>query len=178
MLAYEMNGEEMPLWNGFPLRVVVPGTYAPTWVKQACEIEIRSTPHPLEWSGRPITSGKLKTYSLITTPPDGTQVPIGSPLALMGVAWDSGQGIAKVEISQDDGANWEEAQMERSYGKYVWRVWHYTLPTAAKGEFRLLSRATSNDGVTQPMDVSPEILKAGARKNNAVRTFAAVLTGV
>jgi DMSO/TMAO reductase YedYZ molybdopterin-dependent catalytic subunit len=178
LLAYEMNGEDAPLWNGFPLRLVVPGTYAPPWVKQVREIEIRSTPHPLEWSGRPITAGRLKTYSLITTPPDGTQVPIGAPVSLTGVAWDAGQGIAKVEISQDDGATWDEAQMDRSYGKYVWRVWHYTLRTPPQGEFRVLSRATSADGETQPMDVSEEILKAGARKNNAVRTLAAVLTGV
>lgn len=178
LLAYEMNGEDLPLWNGFPLRLVVPGTYAPPWVKQLREIEIRSTPQPLEWSGRPITPGKLKTYSLITTPPDGTQVPVGSPVMLSGVAWDAGQGIAKVELSQDDGSTWEEAQMERSYGKYVWRVWHYTLRTPARGEFRVLSRATSADGETQPMDVSADILKAGARKNNAARTFAAVLVGV
>ncbi len=178
LLAYEMNGADLPLWNGYPLRLVVPGAYAPVWVKQVREVEIRSTPHPLEWSGRPITPGELKTYSLITTPPDGTLVPIASPVTLTGVAWDSGKGIAKVEISRDDGSTWEEAQIERSYGKYVWRIWHYILRTPPKGEFRILSRATSVDGETQPMDVSAEIVKAGARKNNAVRTYAAVLIGV
>ncbi len=178
LLAYEMNGEDLPLWNGYPLRLVVPGTYAPPWVKQLREIEIRSTPQPLEWSGRPITAGALKTYSLIATPPDGTHAPVGEPIELTGVAWDSGKGIAKVEISLDDGATWEEAQMEQSYGKYVWRVWHHTVRASQTGEFRILSRATSVDGETQPMDPSEEVIKAGARKNNAVRTFAAVLIGV
>jgi DMSO/TMAO reductase YedYZ molybdopterin-dependent catalytic subunit len=178
LLAYEMNGEDLPLWNGYPLRLVVPGTYAPPWVKQLREIEIRSTPQPLEWSGRPITAGTLKTYSLIATPPDGSRVPVGKSIELTGIAWDSGKGIAKVEISLDDGATWEEARIEQSYGKYVWRVWHHSVQTAQKGEFRILSRATSADGETQPMDPSEEIIKGGARKNNAVRTFAAVLTGV
>jgi len=178
LLAYEMNGGEIPLFNGAPVRLVVPGSYAPLWVKQLVEIEVRSTPQPMEWSGRPMSAAKIKTYSLITAPADGTQVPMNAPLTLTGLAWDGGQGIAKVEVSLDDGKTWEGADVEKSYGTYVWRVWHHTVQPPQAGEFRILSRATSVDGATQPMDPDPAVLKNGGRQNNAIRTFAAVLTGM
>lgn len=178
LLAYEMNKGEMPLFNGAPLRLVVPGSYAPLWVKQLVEIEVRSTPQPMEWSGRAMSAAKIKTYSLIIAPADGTHVPMNAPLTLTGLAWDGGQGIAKVEVSLDDGRTWEEAELEQSYGTYVWRVWHHTVQPPQSGEFRILSRATSSDGATQPMDPDPAILKNGGRQNNAIRTFAAILTGV
>lgn len=177
MLAFGMNGEDLNFWNGYPLRLVVPGTYAPSWVKQLVEIEIRTTEDPGEWSGRPIGKGLLKTYSLITEPIDGTQVPAGSIADLRGVAWDHGQGIEKVEISADEGKTWEEATLEPSVGRYVWRVFTHSVTIAKPGQTRILSRATSADGTTQPMDVAPEIIQNGGRQNNAIDTFAAILIG-
>ena len=171
MLAYAMNGQDLPIWNGYPLRVVVPGTFAARWIKQVVTIEIRSTPDPADWAEGPPGEGKLPTYSLITDPPDGTQAPLGHEIALRGVAWDAGQGIARVETSVDGGANWQEATLEPSYGKFVWRVWHQTVQVSQRGQFSVLSRATSVDGATQALDVD-------GQHWNASRPLAGILLGV
>lgn len=175
LLAWEMNGRPLPLWNGYPLRVVVPGSYAPAWVKQVVEIQVRSTPQPLAWSGDRIDTGTLKVYSLIVAPADGTRVPAGQPVTLTGLAWDSGHGITKVEVSIDGGRNWSAGALERSYGKYVWRVWRATVPTSRPGRLEILSRATSVTGESQPLEVPRAVLENGGKKNNAMRTFAALL---
>lgn len=171
MLAYQMNGEDLTLWNGYPLRLVMPGTYAPSWVKQIQEIDIRSTWDPADWSEGPAGEDRLITYSLITDPPDGTRVPAGQTVALRGVAWDAGQGITKVETSVDGGTSWQAAQIEQSYGTFVWRVWHQTVRLTGQGQFPILSRATSADGATQALDVE-------GKNWNASRPFAAILLGV
>ena len=171
MLAYAMNGQDLPIWNGYPLRVAVPGTFAARWMKQVVTIEIRSTPDPADWSEGPPGEGKLPTYSLISDPPDGTRAPVGHEVALRGVAWDAGQGITRVETSVDGGASWQEATLEPSYGKYVWRVWHQTVHVSQRGQFPVRSRATSVDGATQALDVD-------GQHWNASRPLAGILIGV
>jgi sulfite dehydrogenase (cytochrome) subunit A len=170
MLAYAMNGQDIPIWNGYPLRVVVPGTFAPRWMKQVVSIEVRSAPDPDDWSEGAPGEGTLPTYSLITDPPDGTRAAVGQAVALRGVAWDAGQGIASVETSVDGGASWQVAALEPSYGKYVWRVWHQTVRIGRAGQFPILSRATSVDGATQALDVD-------GQHWNAARPLAAILIG-
>ncbi len=175
LLAYELNGEPLPLWNGFPLRVVVPGAYAPGWVKQVVEIDIRRTPHPDDWRGNAPGTPLLKPMSLIVKPTDGTRVRAGDTIPVRGVTWDHGPGIAKVEVSVDDGRSWTRARMQPSVGRHVWRVFDAEVPAGAAGTLRVLSRATAKDGSQQPMDITAKVLADGARKNNAVRTFAAVV---
>jgi hypothetical protein len=87
------------------------------------------------------------------------------------VAWDHGQGIARVETSVDGGASWQAASLEPSYGKYVWRVWHQTVRVSQSGQFPVLSRATSIDGATQVLDVDDQHW-------NASRPLALILLGV
>ena len=171
LLAYRMNGEELTLWNGFPLRLVVPGTFAPRWVKQVTEIQLRATPDPRDYSEGPPGEDLLDTYSLTTDPPDGTRVAVGQSVALRGIAWDAGQGIVTVETSVDGGKSWRSATMEPSYGQYVWRVWHQTVTVTSAGVFPVLTRATSADGQTQALDVE-------GKNWNASRPFAALLVGV
>ncbi len=175
LLAYELNGEPLPVWNGFPLRVVVPGSYAPGWVKQVVEVDVRRTPHPRDWRGKEPSMPPLKAMSLITDPPDGTHVAAGTEVELRGVAWDGGKGVRKVEISVDDGQSWTEARLERPHGRYVWRVFHAKVPAGAPGRLWVLSRTTANGGETQPMDIPKDVIEDQVRQNNAVRTFAAML---
>jgi hypothetical protein len=153
---------------------VVPGTWAPTWTKQLHEIQIRSTPHPMEWSGRPITANKLGLMSLIVTPTDGTKIPQGRPVEITGVAYDSGAGIKAVDISQDDGKTWQPTVLDRSYGKYVWRVWRATVSFGQTGTQRVISRATSTKGAVQPLDPMPDAYAQSARKDTGARIFAGV----
>ncbi|HEX5770256.1 MAG TPA: molybdopterin-dependent oxidoreductase [Nocardioidaceae bacterium] len=174
LIATKMNGEDIPFWNGYPVRLVFPGTWAPTWTKQLVEIDIRSTANDMEWSGREITPNELKPFSLIVTPTDGTQIPVNRRVELTGVAYDYGAGITKVEISQDEGATWEPAKLEKSYGKYTWRVWRAEVGFDSTGENRVLSRATNADGEVQPLDPAPDVMETGARKETASKIFAGV----
>lgn len=174
ILATRMNGQELNFWNGFPVRLVVPGSYAPPWVKQLVRIEARSTPHPMEWSGRDITLNKLKVFSMITTPTDGTRIPLGATVELVGEAHDDGTGITAVETSMDDGATWRPAQLEEPVAKYAWRVFRTRVTFPTPGEQRVLTRATNAMGQVQELDVSADVVKNGARKETASRLFAAV----
>ncbi len=174
LVAYQMNGEDIPFWNGYPVRLVFPGTWAPTWTKQLVEIDIRTTPNEMEWSGREITPNELLPFSLIVTPTDGTQIPVGREVELTGIAYDKGTGITKVEISQDEGRTWEPAELEKAYGKYTWRVWHATVGFDQTGEQRVLCRATNADGEVQPTEPASDVMDTGARKETAARIFAGV----
>lgn len=178
ILAWRQNGVALNFWNGYPLRVVVPGTSAPRWVKQIVEIEVSSEPNPHEWSGRDIGPGKLKTCSLITNPPDGTKVNAGETVALKGVAWDAGQGIEKVEVTADGGQTWQEADLEEQVDKYAWRVFNAEVTVESTGVNAFAARATSTDGSTQPWEPEQEVLDNGARNNNASETFSLYLMGV
>lgn len=175
VLAFELNGRPIPLFNGHPLRLVVPGTYAPGWVKQIVEVDVRRTPHPGDWRGNEPGVPKLKTMSLICDPPDGTRVRVGDSVDLRGVAWDAGQGVEQVQLSVDDGRTWHDARLGRSHGRYVWRVFRGHVTAERPGALRVLSRARSVDGETQPMDIPAAVMREQVRQNNAVRTFAAML---
>lgn len=174
LIATKMNGEDIPFWNGYPVRLVFPGTWAPTWTKQLVEIQVSTAPHPMEWSGREITPNGLTPFSLIVTPTDGTRVPRGRKVELTGIAFDDGTGITKVEISQDDGQTWEPVKLERSYGKYTWRVWRTAVGFDSTGTQRVISRATNANGDVQPLDPTPEAMENSARKETASRIFAGV----
>jgi sulfite dehydrogenase len=169
MVAYEMNGEELPMLNGFPLRLVVPGWYATYWVKALNEITVLSekfhgfwmdkayripaTPDANEVPGHLATDtvpiNRLSLRSLFVRPEPDEQVPRGQPFELQGLAMDSGNGINRVEISTDAGATWQEAKLDRDLGKYSWRRWRFVWKPAAAGTFQLKVRAFNHAGQTQ-----------------------------
>ena len=173
LLAYRMNDGDIPLWNGAPLRLVNPGEYSPEWVKQVVRIEIRTSPIKNLWAG-PKVGGfdPIRITSFACTPADGTQLQAGQETELTGVAYDSGIGIAKVEVSLDEGATWETAKMEDAHGKYVWRVWHHRVTPKSKGAKRILTRATGVRGETQPAAVSGADVKSNGRRINAIAAYA------
>jgi len=168
MLAYQMNGKDLPFLNGFPLRLVVPGWYGTYWVKHLNEITVLD--HDLDsfWmktayripdtdnaSIEPGTAPKstvpinrFNIRSFITSVADGAKVKTGETV-LKGIAFDGGTGIKDVAVSTDDGKTWAPAKLGTDLGKYSFREW--TLPvTLAAGAHVLKVRATSNGGKTQP----------------------------
>ena len=128
LVAYEMNGEPLPHWNGFPARIIVPGWTATYWMKQV--ISIRALPQPLAsfWmnTGYRIPKGKFPVVdrfvsqesetttpiteilvnSLITNLSEGQRVRVGSQIVVKGLTWDGGAGIRRVEVSRDEGRSW------------------------------------------------------------------------
>ena len=169
LLAYAMNGEDLPFLNGYPVRLVVPGWYGTYWVKHLSEITVlegvlndfwMSTAYripdnacacvpPGSAPARTVPISRFDVRSFVTSVRDGARVPAGAPLALRGIAFDGGYGIREVAVSVDGGKIWTSAALARDYGKYSFREWS-TRVTLAPGEHRIMVRAVNSIGQTQP----------------------------
>ena len=170
MLAYSMNGQDLPFLNGFPLRLVVPGYYGTYWVKHLSEITVIDSVFDGFWMkgayripdndcnctepGTPpkstIPIGRFTVRSFITSVSNDAKVAAGQPVTLKGIAFDGGTGIKEVAVSTDDGQTWTPAKLGQDLGKYSFREWQLPV-TLAAGKHELKVRATSNGGQTQPM---------------------------
>jgi DMSO/TMAO reductase YedYZ molybdopterin-dependent catalytic subunit len=169
MIAYAMNGKPLPLLNGFPLRMVVPGWFATYWVKMLNDIEvldeadqnfwmktaylIPDTPNADMKPGQaglkmiPIT--KMTPRSFITNLKPGATVKAGGPIRVRGLAFGGDCGVAKVDFSDDGGNNWRAARLTGRQDKYGFLLWESEV-AAAKGEHVLMARCTNSNGVVQP----------------------------
>ena len=172
MLAYSMNGQDLPYLNGFPLRLVVPGYYGTYWVKHLNEVNVvddvfdgfwmktayrvpDNDCHCVEPGTAPKASipiNRFNVRSFFTNVADGGKVKAGST-ALKGIAFDGGSGIKDIAVSTDGGKSWETAKLGKDLGRFSFREWSLTVKMAA-GAHELKVRATSNDGKTQPMEAS------------------------
>src|SRR5947209_1710722 len=170
MLAYGMNGDDLPLLNGFPLRLVVPGYYGTYWVKHLNEItvidsvfdgfwmktayRIPDTPcgcvEPGTAPKATIPIGRFTVRSFITSLADGARLKPGST-TLKGIAFDGGKGIKEVAVTIDGGKTWTAAKLGRDLGRYSFREWKLPIKLAA-GSHELRVRATNNAGDTQPTE--------------------------
>lgn len=169
MIAYEMNGAPLPMLNGFPCRLIVPGWYGTYWVKSLHEVTVHDKPFDGFWMTKAykVTQGAnynesptdlskdmapitvMTTRSLIVAPEPGDTVPAGQAVTIEGVAFDGGKGIAKVEVSADGGKTWSPATLGPDLGRFSFRRFRYQWTPSAKGSQSLLSRATNNAGQTQ-----------------------------
>jgi sulfite dehydrogenase len=170
MIAYSMNGQDLPFLNGYPVRLVVPGYYGTYWMKHLSEINVIDTVYDGYWMktayripdndcnctepGTPpkstIPIGRFTVRSFITSVLDGATVKAGQQTVLRGIAFDGGTGIKSVAVSTDGGKSWSDAKLGQDLGKYSFREW--TLPvTLTAGPHALMARATGNGGKTQPM---------------------------
>ncbi len=171
MLAYSMNGEDLPMLNGFPLRLVVPGYYGTYWVKHLNEITVIDSVYDNFWMKtayripdddcncvEPGTAPKatipinrFTVRSFITNLHDGAKVKAGAETQLKGIAFDSGSGIKEVAVSIDGGKTWLPTTLGKDLGKYSFREWR-TVVRPPAGAHDIKVRATSNEGKTQPME--------------------------
>jgi DMSO/TMAO reductase YedYZ molybdopterin-dependent catalytic subunit len=170
MLAYAMNGQQLPLLHGFPLRLVVPGWYATYWLKAVNDIEvldqpddnfwmktaytIPDTPHadmkPGQAGIKMVPINKMVPRSFVTNIKPGQTVTAGAPTLVRGIAFGGDTGVARVDLSSDGGKNWQAAVLGKDEGKYSFRQWQSQLTLPAKGDYKLMVRCTNSDGVVQP----------------------------
>jgi DMSO/TMAO reductase YedYZ molybdopterin-dependent catalytic subunit len=168
MVAYEMNGQPLPMLNGFPLRLVVPGWYATYWVKALNEINVLDKPFdgfwvakayrvpknagvqesPKDLAKETVPIGPMTVRSLFVRPEPGEGVAAGAPYEVQGLAMDSGKGIRTVEVSADGGATWAAAKLDPEIGKYSWRRWRFDW-RPPRGSHRLMVKAANAAGETQ-----------------------------
>jgi sulfite dehydrogenase len=173
LLAYEMNGEPLPMLNGFPLRLVVPGYFGTYWVKHLNEITVLDEPFNGYWMDpayripdntcacveagtvpkktRPI--GRFNVRSFITSLADGAKLKVGEPTKVRGIAFDGGYGITEVVFSDDGGQTWRQAQLGKDLGKYSFREWTISFTPQKAGPLELKVKATNRIGQSQPAEL-------------------------
>lgn len=188
MLAWSMNDEDLPLLNGYPLRLVVPGYYGTYWVKHLNDIEVMNDvfdgfwmskayripdndchcAKPGEKPGKTIPIARFSVRSFLTSLTGQETVPVGKETLLRGIAFDGGTGIASVAVSQDGGKSWQDARLGEDLGKYSFREWTLPFTAKQKGEHVLMVKATSKGGETQPAQANWN--PAGYRMNRIEQT--------
>lgn len=173
LVAYAMNGEPLPMLNGFPLRLVAPGYFATYWVKSLTWIRILDKPDENFWmktayripatpngSTTPddVKAGKVQTVPIGRMPvrsflisPDGSaKIPAGLSVTLRGIAFSGHGRISKVEVSENDAKSWRPARLGQDYGTYSFRTWELEWMPKQPGRYRTAIRATDEKGNTQP----------------------------
>jgi sulfite dehydrogenase len=177
ILAWAMNGEELPFLNGYPLKLIVPGYFGTYWVKHLSEIDVID--HEFEGHDayfmtkgyrlpdndclciEPGTSPEktravstVPVRSFITSVMAGDTLPSARMVELKGIAFDGGSGIKTVEVSIDGGRHWRAAKLGEDLGRFSFREWRLPVSVADKGQATLMVRATSNKGEMQPREAS------------------------
>jgi DMSO/TMAO reductase YedYZ molybdopterin-dependent catalytic subunit len=172
LVAYEMNGKYMPMLNGFPARLIVPGWYATYWVKSLTSISVLSKPFEGFWvksayripdtpcgcvvpgspPGKTIPIHRMTTRSFIVDPPEKTALRKNEELEINGIAFSGGYGIRDVLVSVDGGTTWKEARLGKDLGRYSWVQWSFPWRPSVRGSYTLMARATNSIGESQPFE--------------------------
>ena len=184
MVAYAMNDQALPMLNGFPLRLIVPGWFATYWVKSLNEITVlnekfkgfwmdkayripkgddhNESPTALATETIPITRHTCRSIIITPTPLQRFELGEGAKVHIEGVAFDAGEGIEKVEVSTDGGQSWNDAKLEDQWGKFSWRRFKYDWNPKKAGPARIMSKATNAKGETQ---VTQQWNRSGYQRN-------------
>lgn len=171
IVAYQMNGEDLPYLNGFPLRLIIPGYYSDSWVKMLSNITVThdykslffmdvayrvpdnetesETPENKFKKTKPITTMNVK--SIIGYPETGMKVYHNSHVVIRGVAFDDGHGIQDVLISTDDGKTWEKSLLAQDGGRYAYTQFRFAYKPTEYGKVNIMAKAVNRLGDEQPL---------------------------
>ena len=171
MIAYAMNDADLPMLNGYPLRLVVPGYFGTYWVKHLNEITVIDEVLNNFWMAtayripdnacacvppgstpkKTIPINRFDVRSFITNLDDGARLTAGKDVLVRGIAFDGGYGIREVDLSSDGGQSWKEATLGKDLGKYSFREWQTTV-VLSPGGHELKVRAVNAIGQSQPSE--------------------------
>ena len=170
LLAYAMNGDDLPPEHGAPLRVIVPGWYGMASVKWLERLRLidRAFDGFFQTKRYVVDDKALREIApraLIASPRDGDHL-AARPFVMRGYAWSGRGDLARVEVSVDGGRSWNDATLGEALSPYAWRAWHAAIAPHESGQLVLLARAVTTDGTPQPLE---EIRDALGYGNNAVR---------
>jgi DMSO/TMAO reductase YedYZ molybdopterin-dependent catalytic subunit len=168
MLAWAMNGKELPPAHGFPLRAVVGGWYGVASVKWLTRVVVVEKPFQGYWqtvdyaswvkvAGAPTLEAitEMQPKASIARPSAGEVLAAGKDVRIRGAAWAGEQEVALVEVSTDAGRTWDKASLLGKAVPLAWRLWEYTWHTPAAGNYTLMARATDSRGRGQPRERDP-----------------------
>jgi DMSO/TMAO reductase YedYZ molybdopterin-dependent catalytic subunit len=147
LLAWRMNGAELPLRHGYPMRVLIPGRYGeenPKWVTR-----VELTDHFVGglYSDQGWYHGPLHTTSRIDRP--SGRVPLGQTIEVGGIAFAGDRGIQKVEVSTDGATTWNVATLQPALSQDSWVLWTWQWRPTTAGQYTLAVRATDGTGEVQ-----------------------------
>jgi DMSO/TMAO reductase YedYZ molybdopterin-dependent catalytic subunit len=147
LLAFRMNGAELPIRHGYPLRVLIPGRFGEENPKWLTRIEL--TDHFVTglYASQGWFNGPLHTITRIDRPLG--RVPFASTVEIGGLAFAGNRGIQQVEVSTDNGQTWQKAQLAPPLSQDSWVFWTYQWHPASPGHFVLVARATDGTGQLQ-----------------------------
>jgi DMSO/TMAO reductase YedYZ molybdopterin-dependent catalytic subunit len=170
LLAYKMNGDDLPPEHGFPVRAIVPGWYAMASVKWLQRIIVTDRPFTgyyqtfdyAYWDKRddiaelkPLTEMQVKAE--IARPAEDEIVSAKTSVCVRGGAWACDAEITKVELSTDGGATWSDTKLLGESKPNAWRFWEFEWQTPPQpGKQTLIARATDSFGRTQPLQRDPD----------------------
>lgn len=188
LLAWQMNGHALLAVHGAPVRVVVPGYIGARSVKWLDRVTASLHPsdnyfqetayrllpaHGTPGPGIGMSLGPVALNSAILAPADGATIPVG-PTDVYGYAYAGDRGVARVDVSLDDGATWIEAQLDDQAGPWTWCLWRTTLPLP-EGKARVSVRAWDTAGATQPRSAREVWNPRGYLNTSWARTTITVL---
>ena len=170
MVAFAMNGEQLPLLNGFPLRLIVPGWFSTYWVKALDGIEVLPHADDNFWMAKAyrvptapdatvqpgakdfatVPINRMPPRSWVTSLPPGQVIAWEPTIPIAGLALGGAHGVAKVDVSSD-GRRWYKADLGPDVGRYSFRRWEGRVPLAGRGPVRLMSRCWNAAGEVQPL---------------------------
>ena len=171
LIAYAMNGAPLPHYNGFPIRLIVPGWTATYWMKHLDSIEAWTKPFAGFWmkSAYRIPTGKFPIVqhfltqvtatnepitemvinSMITAPEEGYVMRAAETAEIRGLAWDGGYGISRVEVSTDGGETWREGVLAKDIGRFAFRGFLFPFSPPRAGTYQVMAKASNAIGQTQ-----------------------------
>ncbi len=173
LVAFAMNGQDIPPLHGFPLRVVAPGWPGSCSQKWLTRIEVRDVVHDGPKMGgysyrvprTPVAPGvevpeedmviieSMPVKSLITAPQTGAPVIAGEALAVRGHAWAGDNAVTAMHVSLDFGQTWQEAELDAPANRFAWQRWRAAVTPPTEGYYEVWARATDDAGRQQPADV-------------------------
>jgi DMSO/TMAO reductase YedYZ molybdopterin-dependent catalytic subunit len=170
LVAYAMNGHDLPPEHGAPLRLVVSGWYGMASVKWLARLRLLDRKFEGFFQTQRYVVGdrplrEIAVRALVAWPNEGERL-AQRPFVARGYAWSGRGDLARVEVSIDGGSSWRDATLGEGITPYAWRQWHATITPREAGPLVLLARAITTAGTSQPMQ---EVRNERGYENNAAR---------
>lgn len=177
LLVYQINGEPLPRIHGYPVRVIVPGLYGEKNVKWITRIDVITEDvegfyEQQGWGPDFVPPTRSDIFAPRTAGAGQSaifreEIRAGSQVEIRGRAFAADRGIRSVEVTTDDGATWEPAEIYYPGTDLTWSLWRYIWTPEKPGEYRIYSRAVDGTGTPQPSEPRG-IIPQGARGYNIV----------
>lgn len=160
-LPYLMNGQALPIAHGFPVRIFIPGKYGMKQPKWLTEIEFLPTEFRGYWEERgwSHTAWRKVNSGFFSPRPAagllsilGGSVDIHGPIDFYGWALAGPSGIKRVDISLDEGASWQKAEVFANPSPYIWTIWKYPFVPTQASTYVIRVCATDGNGVSQLLE--------------------------